>query len=158
MKEGLLELKRSSKARENSWPARFRSQRRPLRKWPLAVKLFRSQNSPLRNRHFAAKLFCSPKKPLRKHHFAVKSFCSPMPPFAKFFAAAKWLRNPQSVKTPIFAAKAPFRRVFRSCETPLWHTSAISQYTPLISQLQNGLRNGIRKWPSTTKLAFLCEN
>ena len=28
-----------------------------------------------------------------------------------------------------------FRRVFRTCETPLWHTSAISQ-------LQNGLQNG----------------
>ena len=118
MKEGLLELKRSSKARENSWPARFRSQRWParfrsqrwpLRKWPLAVKLFRSQNSPLRNRHFAAKLFRSPKKPLRKRHCAAQSFRSLMPPSAKIFAATK----------PPLGTRVPFRSLllsFRSCE------------------------------------------
>ncbi|RVW63074.1 hypothetical protein CK203_064556 [Vitis vinifera] len=32
-------------------------------------------------------------------------------------------------------------QVFRSCETPLWHTSAISQHNNPISQLRNGLRN-----------------
>ena len=44
---------------------------------------------------------------------------------------------------------AKFRRVFRSCETTPWHTSAISQLHPLISQLWNGLRNGhkIGPWP-----------
>ncbi|KAL6333001.1 hypothetical protein AAG906_020019 [Vitis piasezkii] len=46
----------------------------------------------------------------------------------------------QSVKSPIFAAKALFRRVFRNCETTLWHTSAISQPRTLISQLRNGSR------------------
>ena len=39
-----------------------------------------------------------------------------------------------------FAAKPPFRRVFRSCETTLWHTSTTSQRRTPISQLRNGLR------------------
>ena len=52
-----------------------------------------------------------------------------------------------------FAAKAPFRRVFRSCETPLWHTSAISQPPNPISQL----RNGLRKWHPAAKIPFGCE-
>ena len=52
-----------------------------------------------------------------------------------------------------FAAKAPFRRWFRSCETPLWHTSAISQPLNPISQL----RNGLRKWHPTAKIPFGCE-
>ena len=160
MKKGLLELKRSSKARENSWPARFHSQRRPLRKWPLATKLFRSQNSPLRNHHFASKLFRSPKKPLRKCHFVSKSFRSPMPPSVKIFAAAK---PPLGTWVP-FCSLLPS---FRSCkmvakspkhETPLWHTSAISQHTLLISQLRNRLRNGLRKWPSAAKMALRYEN
>ena len=155
MKKGLLELKRSSKARENSWPTRFHSQRRPLRKWPLAAK----QNSPLWNRHFAAKLFRSPKKPLWKCHFVAKSFRSPMPPSVKIFAAAK---PPLGTWVPCCSLLPSFR----SCkmvakspkhETPLWHTSAISQHTLLISQLWNGLRNRLRKWPSATKMPLRCE-
>ena len=156
MKKGLLELKRSSKARENSWPARFHSQRRPLWKWPLVTK----QNSPLWNRHFAAKLFRRPKKPLRKCHFVVKSFRSPMPPSTKVFAAAK----PPLGTWVLFCSLLPS---FCSCEmavkspkreTPLWHTSAISQHTLLISQLRNRLRNGLRKWPSAAKMALRYEN
>ena len=52
-----------------------------------------------------------------------------------------------------FAAEKPFRRVFRSCETTLWHTSAISQPPNPISQLWNGLR----KWHPATKIPFGCE-
>ena len=52
-----------------------------------------------------------------------------------------------------FAAKAPFRRVFRSCETPLWHTSATSQPPNPISQLWNGLQ----KWHPAAKIPFGCE-
>ena len=41
-----------------------------------------------------------------------------------------------------FATETPFQRVFRSCETTLWHTSATSQHrTPILQ-----LRNGLRKW------------
>ena len=46
-----------------------------------------------------------------------------------------------------FAAAPPFRRVFRRCETTLWHMSATSQRHTPISQL----RNGLRKSPSSTK-------
>ena len=102
----------------------------------------------LRNRGLAAKMalrceinFAAQHPPLRKfsqlrnHLLAlVCHFAAQYP----HFAAAKWLRNPQSVKSPIFAAKALFRRVFRNCETTLWHTSAISQPRTLISQLRNG--------------------
>ncbi|RVW13020.1 Pol polyprotein [Vitis vinifera] len=174
MKEGLLELKRSSKAKkimacEISWPTRFRSQRRPLRKWPLDAKLFRSQNSLLRNRHFGAKLFRSPKKPLRKCHFAAKSFRSLIAPSVKIFAVAK---PPLGTRVPFrsllpsfrsckmvakspkrensnFRSQSPICRVFHSCETPLWHTIAISQHTPPISQL--------RKCPFAAKIAPPCQ-
>ena len=37
------------------------------------------------------------------------------------------------------------------CETPLWHTSSISQLHPLISQLRNGLQNGLKKYSLATK-------
>ena len=39
-----------------------------------------------------------------------------------------------------FAAEEPFRKVFRSCETTLWHMSATSQRRTPISQLRNGLQ------------------
>ena len=35
-----------------------------------------------------------------------------------------------------FAAETPFGRVFRSCETTFWHTSAICSTIPLISKLR----------------------
>ena len=44
------------------------------------------------------------------------------------------------------------------CETLLWHTSAISQHSTLISQLRNGLRKGLRKCPFAAKSTLLCEN
>ncbi|RVW31008.1 hypothetical protein CK203_100673 [Vitis vinifera] len=104
-------------------------------------------------RDFAApKVRCEIKPSLRNRHFAAKSFHSLMPFSVKIFTAAKLalgtrvpLRSTvtsfrscemaaksQSVKTPNFAAKAPFRMVFRSCETTLWHTSAISQHSDRI--------------------------
>ena len=39
-----------------------------------------------------------------------------------------------------FAAEEPFQRVFRSCKTTFWHTSATSQSHMAISQLRNGLQ------------------
>ncbi|KAL6313162.1 hypothetical protein AAG906_016739 [Vitis piasezkii] len=42
-----------------------------------------------------------------------------------------------------FAAETPFGRVFCSCETTLWHTSATSQRRTSILQLRNGLQNSL---------------
>ena len=76
-----------------------------------------------------------------------------------------------------FAAETPFGRVFRSCETNFWHTSAICSIVPfilklrytceitfelwngceMISKLQNGgenapsFRNGLRNFPLPAK-------
>ena len=85
----------------------------------------------------------------RNSHFVAKPFRSLRPLSAKIFAAAKpflahechfaaqWpsfcscetAAKSQIVKNPNFAAKAPFRRVFRSCKTNFWHMSAISQHS-----------------------------
>ena len=159
--------KRSSEPRNFSGLRNFAAQNRPLRKWPSAAKWFRSpkvpaaklrvgyENSPPLRNNFAAqhtplRKFSQLRNPLLAHecHFAAQEL---------HFPATKWLRNPQSVKSPIFAAIAQFRRVFRSCETPLWHTSAISQHSNPISQLRNGLRNVLRKGPSSMKMPFCCE-
>ena len=83
-------------------------------------------SQPLRNRHFAAKpirsLMPLSANPRMAHecHFAAQE-----PLFRSCETAAKL----QSVKIPNFAAKAPFCRVFRSCEAKFWHTSAISQHS-----------------------------
>ncbi|RVW58857.1 hypothetical protein CK203_101793 [Vitis vinifera] len=45
------------------------------------------------------------------------------------FRSYKTAAKCQSVKTPNFAAKAPFRREFLNCEATFWHTSAISQHS-----------------------------
>ena len=74
---------------------------------PFSVKIFT-----------AAKLALGTRVPLRS---TVTSFRS-----------CEMAAKSQSVKTPNFAAKAPFRMVFRSCETTLWHTSAISQHSDRI--------------------------
>ena len=127
------------------------------------------------------KVRCEIKPSLRNRHFAAKSFRSLMPFSTKIFTAAKLalstrvpLRSTvtsfrsyematksQSVKTPNFAAKAPFRMVFRSCETTLWHTSAISQHSDRIwHSCEIGCENGplLRKSPSVAKSTLICEN
>ena len=53
-----------------------------------------------------------------------------------------------------FTVETPFGRVFRSCKTTLWHTSATLQCHMPISQL----RNGLRKSPSSTKSSPRCGN
>ncbi|RVW12286.1 hypothetical protein CK203_111937 [Vitis vinifera] len=78
--------------------------------------------------------------------------CENRPLVAKWFAAAK----PPRLEILHFAAETPFGRVFRSCETTLWHTSAISQPRTLIcsckmeSIASNGARFGVetkKLWP-----------
>ena len=57
-----------------------------------------------------------------------------------------------------FAADTPFGRVFRSCETNFWHTSAICSIVPFISKLRYGceitfeLRNQF--WAAKSLLSF----
>ncbi|KAL6329404.1 hypothetical protein AAG906_017720 [Vitis piasezkii] len=63
----------------------------------------------------------------------IQTKSQPVHPFRSCEMAAK----PPRLEILHFAAEEPFRRVFRSCETTLWHTSAISQPRTLISQLRN---------------------
>ncbi|WKA03790.1 hypothetical protein VitviT2T_021879 [Vitis vinifera] len=57
-----------------------------------------------------------------------------------------------------FAAETPFGRVFRSCETTFWHTSAIYSTVPLILKLRNEPRNQF--WAAKSLLSYEmgCEN
>ena len=72
---------------------------------------------------------CEIKEWLRKWPFAAKTFRSP-------------IANPCEN--------------FRSCEIPHWHTSAISQPSNPISQLRNGLQNGLRNPPLAAKWLWKC--
>ena len=51
----------------------------------------------------------------------------------------------QSVKMPIFAVKASFCRVFRSCKTKFGTRVPFCSTVIPLSQLRNGLRSGLRK-------------
>ena len=140
-----LGIKRSSKARRKLGLRDFAAKRGSLRKSHSVAKKFRSPQEPLRKSLFS----------LRKSIFAAKPFRSCFAPAAKTllgtrvpfhsrvhrFATAYWLRFFPRLESHRFAAKASFRRVFRSCKTLIWHTSASSQSHTPVSQLQNGLRN-----------------
>nr|CAN76173.1 hypothetical protein VITISV_022745 [Vitis vinifera] len=104
---------------------------------------------------------CEISQPLRNRHFAAKPVRSLRPLSAKIFAAAKPLlahechfvaqespfcsyetaANHQSMKDPIFAGKAPFRKGFHSCEATFWHMSAISQHNEPHFATATRLRN-----------------
>ncbi|RVW13077.1 hypothetical protein CK203_108969 [Vitis vinifera] len=86
-----------------------------LRKRPSFAKSFRNSFDSF------VKIFAA-AKPLLAHEF---HFAAQEPPFRSCETVAKL----QSMKIPNFAAKTPFRREFRSCETNFWHTSAISQHS-----------------------------
>ena len=127
LKESLLEQKQGS--------ARFHSLRESSAKLALRCK---TVSQPKRSR-------CGINMSLRKWSSFAKSFCNSIDFSAKIFVAAKPIlahecylaaQEPpfpscematklQSMKIPNFAAKDPFRRVFHSCETTFWHTSAI---------------------------------
>ena len=64
-------------------------------------------------------------------HFAAQE-----PPFRSCETAAKL----QSVKIPVFAVKAPFRKVFHSCETKFGTRVPFRSTVTPLSQLRNGLR------------------
>ena len=103
-------------------------------------KLGIKRSSKSKERAWAAK-FRSKSDPLRKWLLVAKWFRS------RPSSSTKWQKNLHALKILHFVAETPFRRVFRSCETTIWHTSATSQRRTPISQLQNGLR----KSPSSTK-------
>ena len=104
---------------------------------------------------------CEISQPLRNQHFAAKPFRSLRPLSAIIFAAAKPIlahechfaaqepsfRSCESGCEPPkheilhFAGKAPFGRVFRSCEANFWHTSAISQHSDPHFAAAKRLRN-----------------
>ena len=127
--------RKSVKTGEKQGSARFRNLKEASAKSALCCETISQPQEVAGKTPLCCKMISQPHTPpLRNHLLAHECHFAAQYPH---FAAAKWLRNPQSVKSPIFAAKAPFRRVFRSCETTLWHTSAISQPRTLISQLRN---------------------
>ena len=82
------------------------------------MKCFRSRPSS------SAKIFAAVKRPLGTRVL----FCSQVHPFHSCEMAASFPR----LEILHFAVETPFGRVFRSCKTTLWHTSAISQPHALI--------------------------
>ncbi|RVW88279.1 hypothetical protein CK203_038731 [Vitis vinifera] len=107
-----------------------------LRKRPSFAKSFRNSFDS------SAKIFAAAKPSLAHEcHFAEQE-----PPFRSCELAAKL----QSVKIPIFAVKAPFRRVFRSCETKFGTRVPFRSTVTSISKLRNGLRSGLQE-------RFCCE-
>ena len=127
----------SKEVKEGSWESRGAQKHKNSVVCEISQpKIAPCENATLLRNDFAAQLPPLRKfSQLRNHLLAHECHFAASYPH---FAAAKWLRNPQSLKNFIFAAKTPFCRVFRSCETTLWHTSAISQPRTLISQLRNG--------------------
>ena len=89
-------------------------------------------------------------KPSLAHecHFAEQE-----PPFRSCELAAKL----QSVRIPVFAVKAPFRRVFRSCETKFGTRVPFCSTVTSISKLQSGLRSGLRERLFAAKSTFFYE-
>ena len=103
---------------------------------------------PLRNRHFVAKPFRNTFDSSAKIFAAAKPslahechFAEQKPPFRSCESAAKL----QSVKIPVFAVKAPFRKVFRSCETKFGTRVPFRSTVTSLSKLRNGLRSGLRE-------------
>ncbi|WKA06685.1 hypothetical protein VitviT2T_024575 [Vitis vinifera] len=108
-----------------------------LRKRPSFAKSFRNSFDS------SAKIFAAMKPSLAHEcHFAEQE-----PPFRSCELAAKL----QSVKIPIFAVKAPFRRVFRSYETKFGTRVPFRSTVTSISKLRNGLRSGLQERLFTAK-------
>ena len=102
----------------------------------------------MRKRPSFAKIFRSPS-PIPCENFCrcetdpwhTSAISQPKPPFCSY-------------KTAVKSSKASFRSLSTLYETPPWHTSAISQPHTPISQLRNGLQNGLRKCVLARKLAL----
>ena len=87
--------------------------------------------------------FAAQNSPMRNDSHPQGARCKIKGWLQKWPSAAKWFCSPRA--TPC--------ENFHNYETLPWHTSAISQPHTLISQL----RNGLRKCPLATKMAFGCE-
>nr|CAN73909.1 hypothetical protein VITISV_029162 [Vitis vinifera] len=108
-----------------------------LRKRPSFVKSFRNSFDSF------AKIFAAAKPSLAHEcHFAEQE-----PPFRSYELAAKL----QSVKIPVFAVKAPFRKVFRSCETKFGTRVPFHSTVASISKLRSGLRERLFAAKSAAK-------
>nr|CAN62324.1 hypothetical protein VITISV_018464 [Vitis vinifera] len=102
-----------------------------LRKRPSFAKSFRNSFDS------SAKIFAAANQLLAHEcHFAEQE-----PPFRSCELATKL----QSVKIPVFAVKAPFRRVFRSYETNFGTQVPFRSTMTSLSKLRNGLRSGLRE-------------
>ncbi|KAL6311583.1 hypothetical protein AAG906_039158 [Vitis piasezkii] len=109
-----------------------------LRKWGLAHECHSKDKST----NFAKRLQ-SMKDPISQENLIWRRFGSYMTLISHCENGCKFSFFKKKKKKN-FAAKAPFRRVFGSCETHLWHTSATSQHT------SNGARFGFeteKLWP-----------
>ena len=127
-----------------------------LRKRPSFAKSFYSLIDSSAKILAAAKIFAAAKPSLaRECHFAAQE-----PPFRSYETAAKL----QSIKIPNFATKAPFRRVFRSCETNFGTRVPFRSTVTLISQLRNCCEMAAKfqkvknpNFTASAKLALRCE-
>ena len=124
VKEGSWESRGAQKARKKHGLRNFAAKSDPLWKSLSAAKWFHSLLAP------STKIFAAGKGPLGTW----VPFRSQVHSFRSYEMAGK----PPRLEILHFATETPFGRVFRSCETTLWHTSAISQPRTLISQLRNG--------------------
>ena len=88
---------------------------------PLAAKWFRSLQAPSVKNFAASKRSLGTRVPFRK----------PVHPFRSCEMAAK----PPRLEILHFAADTPIGRVFHSCKTTLWNTSAILQPCTPVWQL-----------------------
>ncbi|RVW20042.1 hypothetical protein CK203_114955 [Vitis vinifera] len=145
-KSQMIKIRRNCKEIEGSLLERNRSENRAKTGvWEIS--------QPLRNQHFAAKPFHSLRplsakifaaaKPLLAHecHFAARlgSQKSRASNGAQFGVETKKLWSFEDKRAKLsenFAVETPFGRVFHSCETTFWHTSAIFSTNPLISKLR----------------------
>ena len=162
---------KSVKTGEKQWSARFHSLKEASTKSALCCETISQPQqvryeiaTSLRNRYFAAKSFRSLKPLSAKIFAAAKHPLDTQVPFRSTvtsFRSCETATKSQSVKTPNFATKAPFRRVFRSCEAPLWHMSAILQHSsPHFAAAKQAAKMAfccendilLRNWPSSVKI------
>ncbi|RVW63244.1 hypothetical protein CK203_058647 [Vitis vinifera] len=103
-------------------------------------------SQPLRNRNFVAKPVRNPIALSAKIFAAAKPNLAHECHFAAqcpHFAAAKAAANHQSMKSSISQGKAPFGRVFRSCESEFGTRVPLRSTGASVSQLRNALRSAL---------------
>ena len=130
----MIKIKRNCKEIEGSLSERNRSENRAK------TRKKQGKNRGLQNRHFAAKPFCS-LRPLSAKIFATAKqllahechLVVQEPPFLSYESGCE----PPKHEILHFAGKAPFRKVFRSCEADFGTRVPFRSTVTLISQLRN---------------------